>query len=108
MSITTDARTYADSAVAQGKSALAHAGTALGQAGIALGAINRRLIADAPKPVYAAIGAADLVAASVAKRAEELPTDAAHGVGKAQQGVGKAQQTGQTLIIRAQADANTR
>ncbi len=101
MSIATDARTYADSAVAQGKSALAHAGTALGQAGIALGAVNRRLLADAPKPVYAALGAADLVAASVTKRAEELPADAATGVSK-------AQQTGQALITRAQSEAATR
>ena len=101
MSITTDARTYADSAVAQGKSALAHAGTALGQAGIALGAVNRRLLADAPKPVYAALGAADLVAASVTKRAEELPSDAADGVAKAQQG-------GQALLTRAQGEAVTR
>lgn len=101
MSIATDARTYADSAVAQGKSALAHAGTALGQAGIALGAVNRRLLADAPKPVYAALGAADLVAASVTKRAEELPADAANGVSK-------AQQTGQALMTRAQTEAATR
>lgn len=101
MAIATDARTYADSAVAQGKSALAHAGTALGQAGIALGAVNRRLLADAPKPVYAALGAADLVAASVTKRAEELPADAANGVSK-------AQQTGQALITRAQTEAATR
>jgi hypothetical protein len=98
MSITTDARTYADSAVAQGRSALAHAGTALGQAGIALGAVNRRLLADAGKPVYAALGAADLVAASVTKRAEELPADAV-------QGLAKAQHTGQALIARAQSEA---
>lgn len=98
MSIATDARTYADSAVAQGRSALAHAGIALGQAGIALGAVNRRLLADAGKPVYAALGAADLVAASVTKRAEELPTDAV-------QGLAKAQHTGQALIARAQSEA---
>jgi hypothetical protein len=96
-----DARTYADSAVAQGKSALAHAGTALGQAGVALGVVNRRLLAEAPKPVYAALGAADLVASSVTKRAEELPTEAV-------QGVSKAQQTGQALISRAQSEAGTR
>ena len=101
MSITTDARTYADSAVAQGRSALAHAGIALGQAGIALGAVNRRLLADAPKPVYAALGAADLVAASVTKRAEELPADAV-------QGLAKAQHTGQALIARAQSEATSR
>jgi hypothetical protein len=101
MSLTTDARTYADSAVAQGRSALAHAGTALGQAGIALGAVNRRLLADAPKPVYAVLGAADLVAASVTKRAEELPGDAAHGITK-------AQQTGKALLGRAQSEATSR
>src|SRR3954451_4945005 len=101
MSITTDARTYADSAVAQGKSALAHAGTALGQAGVALGVVTRRLLAEAPKPVYAALGAADLVAASVTKRAEELPADAAQGVNRAQQG-------GQALISRAQSEAPSR
>jgi hypothetical protein len=101
MSLATDARTYADSAVAQGKSALTHAGTALGQAGIALGAVNRRLLAEAPKPVYAALGAADLVAASVTKRAEELPADAAQGVNRAQQG-------GQALISRAQSEAASR
>ena len=101
MSIATDARTYADSAVAQGKSALTHAGTALGQAGIALGAVNRRLLAEAPKPVFAALGAADLVAASVTRRAEELPTDAAQGVTRAQQG-------SQALIARAQSEAANR
>ncbi len=101
MSIATDARTYADSAVAQGRTALAHAGTALGQAGIALGVVNRRLLADAPKPVYTALGVADLVAASVAKRAEELPTEAA-------QGLTKAQQNGQALIARAQSEAAKR
>ncbi|HEU5269562.1 MAG TPA: hypothetical protein VFU36_06515 [Jatrophihabitans sp.] len=96
-----DARSYADSAVAQGRSALAHAGTALGQAGIALGAVNRRLLAEAPKPVYAALGAADLVTASLTKRAEELPADAATGLDK-------AQHTGQALIARAQDEAVSR
>ena len=92
MSITTDARTYADSAVAQSRSALAHAGTALGQAGIALGAVNRRLIAEAPKPVYAALGAADLVAGTVTKRVEELVAE------------GEAQR----LLARAQNEASDR
>lgn len=96
-----DARSYADSAVAQGRSALAHAGTALGQAGIALGAVNRRLLAEAPKPVYAALGAADLVTVSLTKRAEELPADAAAGLSK-------AQHTGQSLIARAQDEATSR
>src|SRR6185503_12961458 len=101
MSIATDARTYAGSAVAQGRSALAHAGIALGQAGVALGAVNRRLLAEAPKPVYAALGAADLVTASLTKRAEELPSDAAAGLTK-------AQHTGQSLIARAQDEATNR
>lgn len=108
MSIATDARSYADSALAQGRSAVAHGRIgltqgrgALAQAGNALGVVNRRLVADAPKPVYAVLGAADLVAASVTKRAEELPTDAV-------QGVTKAQHTGQALIVRAQSEASSR
>ena len=94
MSIATDVRTYADLAVAQGK-------TALTQASQLLAAANKRLVADAPKPAYAALGAADLVAAAVTKRVEDLPVDAVNGVSK-------AQQTSQTLITRAQADANAK
>lgn len=94
MSIATDARSYADLAVAQGK-------TALAQASQLLVAANRRLIADAPKPAYAAIGAADLVAATVTKRVEDLPVDAVTGVSK-------AQQTSQALLTRAQSEANAK
>jgi len=101
MSITTEARSYADLAVTQGKTVLAQATSALNQAGSALSNANRRLRTDAPKPAYAALGAADLLAATVTKRLEDLPVDAA-------QGVTKAQQTGQTLLTRAQAEANAR
>lgn len=91
MTIATDVRSYADQAVAQGKSAL-------NQAGQLLAATNRRLAADAPKPAYVALGAADLLAATVTKRVEDLPVDAVNGVSK-------AQQTSQALIARAQSEA---
>ena len=94
MSIATDARNYADLAVTQGK-------TALTQASQLVAAANRRLVADAPKPAYAALGAADLVAAAVTKRVEDLPVDAVNGVSK-------AQQTSQTLISKAQTEATTK
>lgn len=91
MSIATDVRTYADTALAQGKTVLAQAGTVVVSA-------NKRLITDAPKPAYAALGAADLVASTVTQRVEALPTDAV-------QSVGKAQQTSRTLLARSQDDA---
>ncbi|HEX2902019.1 MAG TPA: hypothetical protein VHO01_01070 [Jatrophihabitans sp.] len=94
MSLTTDARSYADLALSQGKSAL-------NQAGQLVAAANRRLVADAPKPAYAALGAADLVAAAVTKRVEDLPVDAVNGVTK-------AQQTSQTLITKAQSEATAK
>ncbi|MDQ2837413.1 MAG: hypothetical protein M3Y42_13230 [Actinomycetota bacterium] len=94
MSIATDVRSYADTALAQGKVALSQAGTAVASA-------NKRLVTDAPKPAYAALGAADLVAATVTKRVESLPAEA---VGN----VSKAQQTSRTLITRTQDDALAR
>jgi len=101
MSLATEARSFADLAVAQGRTALAQAGAAVNQGRTALTSANRKLLADAPKPAYAALGAADLVAATVTKRVEDLPVDAV-------QGVSKAQQTGQALIERAQNEALTR
>ncbi|MGI8664430.1 MAG: hypothetical protein ACR2N4_00095 [Jatrophihabitans sp.] len=91
MSIATDVRNYADTALSQGK-------TALNQAGTAVASANKRLVNDAPKPAYAALGAADLVAGLVTKRVESLPAEAVDNVAKAQQG-------GQALITRAQGDA---
>jgi hypothetical protein len=61
MFIATDVRTYADTALAQGKAALSNAGSAAAL-------VNKRLVADAPKPAYAALGAADLVATAVTRR----------------------------------------
>ena len=94
MSLATDARTYADLAVAQGK-------TALTQATQLLAAANQRLVTDAPKPAYAALGAADLAVATLTKRVEDLPVDAVNGVTK-------AQQTSQTLLARAQSEATAK
>ncbi len=94
MSIATDVRSYADIALAQGK-------TALSQAGIAVASANKRLVTDAPKPAYAALGAADLVAATVTKRVESLPADALENVSK-------AQQTSRTLLGRTQDEALAR
>ena len=94
MSIATDVRTYADTALAQGKAALSNAGTAAVL-------INKRLIADAPKPALAALGAADLVASAVTRRVEALPAEAADGVNKVQQG-------GRTLLNRTQDQAVSR
>ncbi len=105
MSIATDVRTYADTALAQGKTyadtALAQGKTALTQASTVVASANKRLITDAPKPAYAALGAADLVASTVSKRVEALPTEAV-------QSVGKAQQTSRTLLARSQDDAIAR
>jgi hypothetical protein len=81
MSIATDVRSYADIALAQGKAALSTAGNAAVL-------VNKRLVADAPKPAYAALGAADLVATAVTRRVESLPTDAVSNVGRVQQTIG--------------------
>jgi hypothetical protein len=94
MSITTDVRSYADTALSQGKAALNSAGNAAVL-------VNKRLVADAPKPAYAALGAADLVATAVTRRVESLPTDAVSNVGR-------VQQTGRGLIVRTQNDALAR
>jgi ATP/maltotriose-dependent transcriptional regulator MalT len=94
MSIATDVRSYADIALAQGKTALSQAGTAVATA-------NNRLVSDAPKPAYAALGAADLVAARVTKRVEALPAETVENVSK-------AQQSGRSLITRTQSDALAR
>jgi heparin binding hemagglutinin HbhA len=74
MSIATDVRAYADAALEQGKTALAQATT-----------FNKRIVEDAPKPAFAAVGVADLVAETVAKRVEALPAEAAETVAKAQE-----------------------
>lgn len=94
MSIATDVRSYADTALSQGKAALSNAGNAAVL-------VNKRLVADAPKPAYAALGAADLVAAAVSRRVESLPTDAVSNVGR-------VQQTGRVLLVRTQNDALAR
>jgi hypothetical protein len=94
MSITTDVRSYADTALSQGKAALSTAGSAAVL-------VNRRLVADAPKPAYAALGAADLVATAVTRRVESLPTDAVNNAGR-------VQQTGRVLMVRTQNDALAR
>jgi hypothetical protein len=94
MSIPTDVRSYADTALSQGKAALSTAGTAAVL-------VNKRLVADAPKPAYAALGAADLVANAVTRRVESLPTDAVSNVGR-------VQQTGRVLMVRTQNDALAR
>ncbi|HEX8768080.1 MAG TPA: hypothetical protein VF714_06895, partial [Jatrophihabitans sp.] len=101
MSIATDVRAYADLALEQGKNVLSQAGAAVSTA-------NKRLAADAPKPVLAALGVADLVAATVTKQAdllgkrvETLPADAADNVAK-------MQDTGKSLISKTQDDAFAR
>jgi hypothetical protein len=108
MSIATDVRAYADLALEQGKSALSQAGTAVVNA-------NKRLATDAPKPVLAALGVADLVAdalgkqaealgkqaESLGKRVESLPADAAGNVVK-------VQESSMALLSRTQDDAIAR
>jgi heparin binding hemagglutinin HbhA len=91
MSIATDVRSYADAAIEQGK-------TALNQAGAAITTANKRLVTDAPKPAYAWIGAADLVAETVTKRVEALPGDAVANLAK-------AQETGKARLTKAQDEA---
>jgi len=65
MSIATDVRAYADLVLEQGK-------TVLSQAGSVVDTASKRLTADAPKPVFAAFGVADLLAQTVTKRAETV------------------------------------
>ena len=69
--IATDARAYADAAIKQGKTVLSQASTAVNTA------TDRavELVEDAPKPVFAVLGAADLAVETVAKR---LPKSATH------------------------------
>jgi heparin binding hemagglutinin HbhA len=90
MSIATDVRAYADAALEQGK-------TALTQATATVNTVNKRVAADAPKPAFAALGAADLVAETVTKRVEALPAEAAANVTK-------VQETSKAAIAKAQAD----
>ena len=91
MSIVSDARTYADTAIEQGKTTftfaqgrlLALTGDARERAtsvaddtkGLAAGAVDlaRRQAYAARRQAYAAIGATDALVASISKRTEELP-----------------------------------
>ena len=91
MSIATDVRAYADAALEQGK-------TALTQATATVTTVNKRLVEDAPKPAFAAVGAADLVAETVTKRVEALPAEAVANVSK-------LQESSKAAIAKAQADA---
>src|SRR5438094_282261 len=112
MSIATDVRAYADLALEQGRSALSQAGTTLTHA-------NKRLAADAPKPVLAALGVADMVAETLSKQAETL-SKRAGAFGKrveslpatlpaaAAGNVAKAQENGKALLTRTQDEALTR
>jgi hypothetical protein len=108
MSIATDLRAYADLALEQGKAVL-------NQAGAAVTTANKRLAADAPKPVFVALGVADLVAETVTKRAETV-TRRVETVGKrvetlpadAADNVVKVQETGKALISKTQDDALAR
>ncbi|MEO7262565.1 MAG: hypothetical protein ABI047_15120 [Jatrophihabitantaceae bacterium] len=108
MSIATDVRAYADLALEQGKNALSQAGAAVNNA-------NKRLAADAPKPVLAALGVADMVAETLTKQVEAL-SKRAETVGKrveslpadAIDNVTKAQQSGKALLSRTQDDTLAR
>lgn len=108
MSIATDVRAYADLALEQGKSALSQAGTAVVNA-------NKRLATDAPKPVLAALGVADLVADALSKQADTLGKQAGH-LGKRVESlpaetagnVVKVQESGLALLSRTQDDAIAR
>jgi hypothetical protein len=72
MPIATDVRAYAGAAVKQGKTALSQASTAVNTA------TDRavELAEDAPKPLFALLGAADLAVETVAKRLPKGATDA--------------------------------
>jgi hypothetical protein len=117
MSIASDVRSYADAAQELGKSVL-------NQATAAVSTTNKRLVSDLPSslrtapvaaPAYAAVGAADLVAASVTKRAasvtkraetvtkraEELPSEAVAGLNK-------ASETSRARVSKAQDEALSR
>jgi hypothetical protein len=111
MSIATDVRAYADLALEQGKAVLNQAGTAAGNA-------NKRLAADAGKPVLVTLGAADLLAETVGKQVEALGKQAEH-LGRRMESlpelpaaaagnVVKAQESGKALLDRAQGDALAR
>jgi hypothetical protein len=112
MSTTTDARDYADAALNQGKAAIGQGRVAFEQASnaaaAALDAANKRvsgavkfrptLVAE---PAYAALGAADLVAEAVTKRAEALPAEALTNLFK-------ASETGRARLTQVQNDAVSR
>jgi heparin binding hemagglutinin HbhA len=82
MTIATDLQRRAtaqfDAALEQGK-------TVLSQATAVANSANKLIAEDAPKPAYAAIGAADLIAETVTKRLEELPNEVLANLNKAQQ-----------------------
>jgi hypothetical protein len=71
MPIATEVRAYADAAVKQGKTVLSQASTAVNTA------TDRavELAEDAPKPLFAVLGAADLAIETVAKRLPKGATD---------------------------------
>ena len=101
MSIATDVRAYADTALEQSK-------TVLSQATATISSANKRLIEDAlpaafrtstvSSPAFAVVGAADLVAETVTKRVEALPAEAAASVAK-------AQENSKAAIAKAQSEA---
>jgi heparin binding hemagglutinin HbhA len=78
MPIATDVRAYADAALKQGKTALSQASTAVNTA------TERavELVEDAPKPVFAFLGAADLAVETVAKHLPKGATDAYRSTAK--------------------------
>lgn len=77
MSLATDVRSYADQALEQSRTALTQAQAALVDA-------PKRLAETAPKPAYAAVGAADAVTEAISKHIETLPADSKAKVSKAQ------------------------
>ena len=114
MSIATDLRAYADSALEQGK-------IVLNQATAAWSNTNRRLVSDLPPslrtspvtaPTYAAVGVADLMAETVAKRAE-IATKRAEAMAKRAEALpseaianfAKASEIGKSRLSQAQDDA---
>lgn len=77
MSLATDVRSYADQALEQSRTALTQAQAALADA-------PKRIVEEAPKPAYAAVGAYDVVTEILTKRVETIPADTKAYVSKTQ------------------------
>lgn len=95
MSIVTDARSYADAAIEQGKTAFVQASTVVSGVIDELPALRPASVTES---AYAALGAADLLASSFSKRVEAWPAETVATATK-------VQETGKARLSSAQEEA---